>query len=218
MIKLCIFDLDGTLINSLCDLAAAMNYALEHNGFQTYESEKYRLMVGSGLSVLADRAMNLKLPNEDKKQAVLSDFSEYYQSHCIDLTKPYKGISELLDKLEQNGILYAVNSNKPDSFANRIVKELFPDKSFSLVVGKRENFERKPSPDGVFEILKETGISPDNCIYVGDSNVDVYTAANAGIKFCGVSWGFRNVEELTEAGAEYIAQIPEDIFSYIIKQ
>ncbi len=218
MIKLCIFDLDGTLINSLYDLAAAMNYALEHNGFHKHDPEKYRLMVGSGVSVLADRAMNINIPDEIRKQAVLSDFAGYYNDHCIDLTKPYDGVEALLDRLDQKNILYAVNSNKPDNFANYIVSQLFPDRRFSLVLGKREGFERKPSPDGVFTILKETGISTDECIYIGDSNVDVYTAANAGIKFCGVSWGFRAVEELTQAGAGYIAQTPEDIFSYIIEQ
>ena len=128
MTKLCIFDLDGTLINSLSDLAGAMNHALEKNGFAPHETEKYRMMVGSGAAVLAERAMNTDSPDEDTKQRILSDFSEYYRSHCLDNTLPYDNINELLDTLDEKGILYAVNSNKPDKFSNYIVNSLFPEK------------------------------------------------------------------------------------------
>ena len=160
MIRLCIFDLDGTLVNSLNDLADAMNHALEKNGYQPHEPEKYRLMVGSGISVLADRAMNAFPPPELKKQAVLRDFTAYYEAHCLDKTVPYNGIEELLYLLEKNGILFAVNSNKPDEFAGLIVRTLFPGHSFASVVGKREGFERKPSPDGVREIMRVSPPSP----------------------------------------------------------
>ena len=157
MTKLCIFDLDGTLINSLSDLAGAMNHALEKNGFAPHETEKYRMMVGSGAAVLAERAMNTDSPDEDTKQRILSDFSEYYRSHCLDNTLPYDNINELLDTLDEKGILYAVNSNKPDKFSNYIVNSLFPEKHFSCVIGKRDGFERKPAPDGIREIQRITG-------------------------------------------------------------
>ena len=215
MIKLCIFDLDGTLVNSLNDLAGAMNFALENNGYPPHEPEKYRRMVGSGISVLADRAMNAFPPPENKKQAVLRDFKEYYESHCLDSTVPYQGIDGLLDRLEKNGILFAVNSNKPDEFAGLIVRRLFPGHSFACVVGKREGFERKPSPDGVREIMRVTGTDASQCIYIGDSDIDVFTAANSGIRFCGVSWGFRGAEELKKAGADFVVSSPSELFGHI---
>ena len=216
MIKLCIFDLDGTLINSLSDLACAMNHALEKNGYAPHETEKYRMLVGSGAAVLAQRAMNTDSPDEEAKQKILADFSEYYQSHCLDNTAPYDNINPLLDTLEEKGILYAVNSNKPDKFSNYIVSSLFPDKNFSCVIGKRDGFERKPAPDGIHEIQRITGIPDNECMYIGDSDVDVYTAKNAGIKFCGVEWGFRGAEELKKAGASHIASNVDELLTYIL--
>lgn len=215
MIRLCIFDLDGTLINSLYDLAAAMNHALENNGLAPYEPERYRFMVGSGISVLADRAMGQAAQDEALKARILRDFSEYYTAHCLDFTMPYPEIPAMLSELEKSGIMYAVNSNKPEPFAKQIIMSLFPDASFSAIVGKRDDIERKPSPDGVLEILSKTGTQKSECIYIGDSNVDAFTAQNAGTAFCGVSWGFRTKEELLSAGAEFIADTPSDIIAHI---
>lgn len=215
MIKLCVFDLDGTLVNSLSDLAAAMNYALNQQNFPSHDPEKYRLMVGSGVAVLADRAMNTPNPDPAVKQKLLQDFSDYYTAHCLDFTRPYEGIPALLEQLAQQGVLTAVNSNKPDRFARYIVTTLFPDADFASVVGKREEFERKPAPDGVWEILRQTGVSKEECLFIGDSNVDAYTARNAGVPFCGVSWGFRSCEELQKAGAKTIAQTPDDILGVV---
>ncbi len=215
MYKLCIFDLDGTLVNSLRDLADAMNYALRQHGFASHETEKYRMMVGSGISVLADRAMGTPVPADDVKQAVLRDFSGYYNSHCLDATRPYDGIVEMLEKLTADGIRFAVNSNKPDAFSGYIVRSLFPDLPFAAVVGKRDDLERKPAPDGIFEILRQTGLRTSDCIYIGDSDVDVYTAKNAGVAFCGVKWGFRSSQELQQAGADRIAETPQALLSYI---
>lgn len=219
MIKLCIFDLDGTLINSLQDLASAMNFALENNGFCTHKTEKYRSFVGSGLSVLADRAA--LAPNEhytpEVKEKIISDFNLYYNSHCLDNTVPYNGINDLLNELKNRNILFAVNSNKPDAFTKKIVRSLFPDTEFSVICGKRDKFERKPSPDGTNYIMKSLAVTPEETIYIGDSNVDVLTAKNAGTLFCGVSWGFRGTNELRSAGAEYIADSAKDILSLIQK-
>ena len=213
MIKLCIFDLDGTLINSLNDLSDSMNHALKAHGFPTHEPEKYRQMVGSGVSVLADRAAGA--PNErftpEVKNSILSDFSEYYSAHCIDKTRPYPGIPELLTELDAQGILCAVNSNKPDNFTKQIISALFPDKKFAEIWGKREGYERKPSPDGANAIMRSLNIPPEECIYIGDSNVDVQTARNAGISFCGVTWGFRSEQELLSEGAASIAHTTEEL-------
>ena len=220
MTKLCIFDLDGTLINSLQDLANAMNHALQKNGFPVHPHEKYRQMVGSGISVLADRAVkNSTLPyDETIKAAILSDFSACYTDHCMDNTRPYEKIPQMLYTLRENGILCAVNSNKPDAFAKKIVRTLFPDAPFSEVFGKRDGFERKPSPDGAQSIMELLSCQKEECVYIGDSDVDVQTARNAGIAFCGVSWGFRSREELQKEGAAFIADDPDDIIRYVMSR
>lgn len=216
MTKLCIFDLDGTLINSLYDLADAMNYALKKNSFKTHDREKYRYMVGCGISVLADRAMVVpEGTDSEMKKIILEDFNEYYNSHNIDLTVPYDGITELLDELDKNNIPYCVLSNKPDVFTKQIVSELFPGRKFAAVMGKRDEFPRKPDPTSVFAILKILDVTPDECLYIGDSNIDMQTAANAGIKSIGVSWGFRPVSELIESGAVHIADAPVDILKFV---
>ena len=131
-------------------------------------------------------------------------------------TIPAAADLHLLDTLDEKGILYAVNSNKPDKFSNYIVNSLFPEKHFSCVIGKRDGFERKPAPDGIREIQRITGIADDECMYIGDSDVDVYTAKNAGIKFCGAEWGFRGAAELEKAGAEHIAKNTDELLAYIL--
>ena len=214
MTKLCIFDLDGTLVNSLCDLADAMNHALSLRGLPVHPTESYRMMVGSGISVLADRAARILDPSE--KDGLLSDFNNFYTRHCLDNTRPYPGITDMLKKLRSSGCLCAVNSNKPDSFAAYIVNSLFPEKPFERIWGKREGIQRKPSPDAAFAIMKELGVSPEETMYIGDSDVDAITARNAGISFCGVSWGFRPVEELKREGAKIIADTPADILNIVL--
>lgn len=213
MIRLCIFDLDGTLVDSLKDLANAMNTALEAQGFGTHDVQKYRFLVGSGLSVLADRAA--LAPNErytpEVKEKILADFSSYYELHCLDNTVPFKGVDALLKELKKRGVLFAVNSNKPDAFTKKIVKALLPEHDFSVICGKRDGFERKPSPDGANHIMYTVSASPEETLYIGDSDVDVLTAKNAGISFCGVSWGFRGKDELRSAGADFIADSVQDI-------
>ncbi len=217
MTKLCIFDLDGTLINSLQDLAEAMNFALQNSGFPTHPTEDYRQLVGSGVSVLADRAVGECQPyTAAVKDRILSDFSDYYTVHCLDHTRPYPGIDRLLQQLRQNGILCAVNSNKPDAFTKAIVDRLFPSKPFAAIRGKVDGCERKPSPEGALAIMKLADCTPENTVYIGDSNVDGQTAANAGVRFYGVSWGFRSVQELLQSGAAAVAESPEELLRCVI--
>ncbi len=217
-IKYCIFDLDGTLINSLYDLADAMNYALERNGFPTHDREKYRFMVGSGISVLADRAMVVpEGTQEEKKASVLADFNSYYSRHYADLTRPYDGITELLDSLDSRGTGYCVLSNKPDVFTQEIIRRLFPGRKFAAVWGKKDSYPRKPDPASVLAMISSVGAVPEQCIYIGDSDIDMQTAANARLRKIGVSWGFRPVSELTAAGADFIAETPAQILEYILK-
>ena len=217
MIKLCIFDLDGTLVNSIYDLADSMNYALKKYGFPTHETEKYKKMVGSGISVLADRAMVIPVESADPdmKKALLADYNEYYNIHCMDKTRPYEHIKDLLDELDKRNIMYSVMSNKPDIFSKKIVETLFPENKFASIWGKRDGFERKPSPQSVWALIDELNVKRDECLYIGDSDVDAQTAQNAGLKFCGVEWGFRSREELQNAGAELIVKTPLDILTVI---
>lgn len=212
--KLCIFDLDGTLINSLYDLADAMNYALKKNRLPTHDREKYRFMVGNGISVLADRAMVVPEGTDSQlKQQILADFNSYYNAHNTDLTVSYEGIPELLTQLDGLGIQYAVLSNKPDEFAPKIVKAVFPLHQFVCVWGKRDCFPRKPDPTSVLALINESGFTPEDCLYIGDSDVDIKTAKNAGLRNIGVSWGFRPVSELQDAGADFIANTPSEIIN-----
>lgn len=216
MTKLCIFDLDGTLINSLYDLADAMNYALDKNGFPVHEREKYRFMVGCGLSVLADKAMVLPEGTDSSiKEKIIADFNSYYGEHYCDFTVPYDGIMQLLCSLDEKQIGYCVLSNKPDEFTVQIVKALFPENKFTAVMGKRDEYPRKPDPASVCAIMKTSGVSAEDCLYIGDSNVDMQTAHNAGIRSVGVSWGFRPVEELVSSGAVHIADSPDDILRFL---
>lgn len=217
MTELCIFDLDGTLVNSLYDLADAMNYALVKNGFEPHDREKYRFMIGNGISSLADRSMVISkgLATDEQKRQVLADFQKYYDAHCMDSTVPYDGIKKMLDELDKRNIIYAVMSNKPDEFAKIIVEKLFPENHFVSIWGKRDGYERKPSPQSVLALIDEIGIDKNLCLYIGDSNVDAFTAQNAGLKFCGVSWGFRPKSELIEAGATFIADSPNDILTQL---
>lgn len=215
MKKLCVFDLDGTLVNSLYDLADAMNYALVKNGFEPHEHEKYRFMVGSGISTLADRAMVIPkgMATDEQKKQVLANFDEYYTKHNIDKTAPYEGIPELLSNLDELSVKYCIMSNKPDNFAKIIAKKLFPNHTFAAVWGKRDEFERKPCPDALLAMIAELGFDRSECLYIGDSDIDIFTAKNAEIECCGVSWGFRPESELISAGAKYIAHKPEDILT-----
>lgn len=214
--KLCIFDLDGTLLNSLYDLADAMNYALQKNHLQTHEREKYKKMVGSGISVLADRAMVVPAGTVPAlKEKVLADYHQYYQEHCMDLTRPYDGIEELLSKLSEFKIQYAVLSNKPDVFTKKMVRTLLPKNHFAAIWGKKEEFPRKPDPTAVLTMIKELKFDTKDCLYIGDSDIDMQTAHNAHLRSCGVSWGFRSIEELTSAGADYIIKSPEDILKLL---
>ncbi|MBQ9673429.1 MAG: HAD-IA family hydrolase [Ruminococcus sp.] len=203
MIKLVIFDLDGTLANTLEDLADATNYGLKKAGMATHSLEKYNKFVGSGIDNLVKRAI---YPETDTRlfDIVKSGFNEYYSAHSIDKTKAYNTTEELLDKLDMQRILTAVLSNKPNEFVGEILRKIFPDHRFSCAWGKKPEFSVKPNPDALNAIIREVGVNKEQCLYVGDSDVDCFTAQNAGIKCCGVSWGFRGKDELLNAGADFV--------------
>lgn len=213
MIKLLIFDLDGTLINSIEDLAFAANYALKMNGFPVHDTDKYYYFVGNGVQKLIERVVP-ENTDKDVIMKVKNDFSDYYNLHYIDKTKPYNGITELIKELKNKGVKIAVASNKPDVFTKIIVSHFFGD-SFDFVQGQKDDIPKKPSPEIVYSILNELKISKKDAVFIGDSNVDIFTAKNSGIKSIGCLWGFRTEEELQNAGADYIIAHPNEIL-YIL--
>ena len=215
--SICIFDLDGTLINSLDDLAESCNAALENHGLPIHPVQEYRFLVGSGIKNLIKRSLGDKADNEILVEAVFNDFNRIYGENCLNKTKPYDGIIEVIAKLKARGIKLCILSNKSDNFTHRITDTLFPKDMFDIVWGKREQYPIKPSPEALLAMLMQAGEKPKNCLYIGDSDVDVITAKNANTAFCGVSWGFRGKEELLGAGARIIAYTPMDIIKEVIK-
>lgn len=209
-----IFDLDGTIADTLIDLGDAVNHGLEQLGCPVHEYEAYKKMVGNGAKKLCFRA----LPDDkkDKAQELHKLFSEYYGTHYLEKTRLYDGIRETLERLADNGAVLAVATNKPEKFAVEIIRKLLPDIRFIRVLGGNEKRLPKPDVSIIEEILAEI---PDerNAVYmIGDSNVDIQTAKNAGIKSIGCAWGFRGHSELEAEGADSIAEKPSDIADIIL--
>ncbi len=203
MIKAVLFDLDGTLVDSLQDLCDSTNYALEKYGFLGHEKKEYKYLVGNGIVTLIERALPESDRGTAKQQLVYDEFMAHYRKHFLDKTKPYENIVDCLKQLKDAGIKLAVVSNKADEMANKVVSKLFSGE-FSVVAGKKENYPAKPDPTLTLEIIKQLGVTPEECAFIGDSGVDMATAKNAGCKAVGVLWGFRLREELVENGAEYL--------------
>lgn len=216
MYKLVIFDLDGTLVNSLEDLGNACNSALERFGYPTHPMDSFRYFVGDGVPMLIRRALPESERSEENIARVKAVFDEIYGRNYNVCTRPYDGITELLDKLKAEGILIAVASNKPDNFTQTIVTNMFGD-TFSYVSGKKEGFEKKPDPQVALHIMEKLGVSPKDVLFAGDSSVDMQTAHNAGCDCIGCVWGFRTLQELTDNKATYIANSPIDIFNAAVK-
>ena len=215
MFKVAIFDLDGTLLNTLDDLANACNYALNKFSFPTHNVEEYKKFIGNGIYKLVERAVPNNKKDKVTVEKVLKTFSDYYNEHMIDMTKPYDGIVDILDELRAKGIKLAVVSNKKHEFTIEIVEKYFEDR-FDIVFGHRENYKEKPDPTSVLEVIEKLNILKSECIYIGDSNVDILTAKNAGVKSVGVSWGFRGREELANEGANYLADNNIELLNIIL--
>lgn len=212
--KLAIFDLDGTILDTLEDLKESTNAALAASGYPARTLDEVRCFVGNGIGKLIERAV----PQGTSKEAIektLESFKEHYGIHCADHTKPYDGILELLEDLRKNGIQTAVVSNKADFAVQELCSRYFPG-AFDFVVGERKGIRRKPCPDSVFEVLKTLKKTADEAVYIGDSDVDVETARQAGMDGIFVSWGFRGREFLTEHGATCIVDTPEELEQLIV--
>lgn len=215
MYKAVIFDLDGTLVNSLYDLASSMNKALAACGLPVYPTECYRQFVGSGRAVLVERAVGEQRLTPEIKARVTDLFDKDYAVHCMDKTRPYDGVREMLDALNALGVKTAVLSNKPDEFVKEMMEKLFPGFPFTLAWGKKPQYKQKPDSGALFAMLNEMGVSNEECLYAGDSDVDVYTAKNAGLPFCGVEWGFRGRQELLDAGAQATVKTAQELLLFI---
>lgn len=213
--KLVIFDLDGTLINSVADLGQATNHALQLHGFPMHDLSKYNYFVGNGVTKLIERALPEQFRDEATIEKVKSDFLDYYMRHKTDLTRPYDGIPELLAYLQQKGIKLAVASNKFIAGTQALVKGFFPDIDFCAVLGQREGVPIKPDPYIANEAMQLAGVVRGDCLYVGDTATDMQTASNAGLESVGVSWGFRPVSELKDAGAAHIIDKPAELLSLV---
>ncbi len=213
MYKIIIFDLDGTLANTLEDLADAVNYGLKKEGLPIHSVEEYKIMVGNGADMLIKRAI---APIDDVTvfERVKGDFNTYYNKHSIVKTVAYDGISHMLAKLRKKNIVTAVLSNKPDQFVSNILNKIYPQHKFEYEWGKKPEYKVKPNPEALLAMLDKAGFKREECLYVGDSNVDCYTAKNAGVKCCGVSWGFRGREELVSCGADFIIDNPMELIDF----
>ena len=208
-----VFDLDGTLLNTLDDLKNATNHALAACGFPARTTEEMRHFVGRGIRYM----LSCAVPDGEKNprfEEVFDTFRPYYEEHCMDLTAPYDGISELLARLKAAGCKTAVVTNKIQSAADELIHDLFPD--IPLVIGDSPVVKRKPAPDGVWLALEKLGVARENAAYAGDSDIDFATARNAGLPCLSVLWGFRSREELLTCGADTFFETPRELGDYLL--
>ena len=211
MKKLAIFDLDGTLLNTIEDLGHAANHALEAHGFATHSIASYPFFVGNGVRRLIERVLPEEARTESTIDRLLVDFKTYYNDHNTDFTKPYDGIPELLTHLTSRGVAIAVASNKYQAATEKLVAHYFPTLHFAAVEGQKDDVPVKPDPSIVFEILAKAKTPKADTIYIGDSGVDMETARRACVDSVGVTWGFRPEKELVENHADTIVHAPAHI-------
>ena len=212
MIKAVLFDLDGTLVNSLEDLADSANFALTQFGFPTHEMEEYKYFIGNGIPNLVERIIPEQ--DEETKMKALECFKAYYREHYTDKTVVYDGIYDTVDAIRHMGLKIAVVSNKVHEMTVTIVEKLLGDR-FDIVCGKQDSFPTKPDPTLTLKVMDDLGVKPCECLFVGDSGTDAKTSVNAGCAGVGVLWGFRKEDELLENGAKYIVKKPCEIVDII---
>lgn len=217
MIEACVFDLDGTLINSLEDLADSSNFALAALGYSTHTTEEYRYFVGHGAGHLVESMLPQNARTPEVIEKTMSLYRDRYAAHSLDKTRPYPGVPELIAGLRQKGIKCAVVSNKPDSDTRAIIESLFDATLFNAVTGHREGVPHKPEPQVVLNTCKELRCKPASCVMLGDSAVDIQTGCNAGMTPVGVLWGFRGRDELLKAGAKYLIKTADGLWD-VLKQ
>ncbi len=211
--RLAVFDLDGTILDTLEDLADSTNHALAVNGLPGRSIDEVRQFVGNGIRNLIERAVP-EGAGEELTDTVFSEFREYYGIHCFDKTRPYEGMLECMEKIRRGGMQVAVVSNKADFAVQELCERFFAGLS-DISVGEREGVRRKPYPDSVLHVLDSLGVKKEDAVYIGDSEVDIKTAANAGIDEIAVEWGFRDSEYLRAQGAKVLAKTPAELYTLL---
>ena len=214
MIKGVIFDLDGTTLSTLYDIQGSLNIVLKNHGYKEKEYDEVRLAIGRGSRNLVKDSLPENTSDEIIDE-LLDEYIKTYGVHYDVDTKPYDGIQELLNELQSRGIILAVNSNKPDEYTKNLMKAHYPGNKFIAVIGARPNIPYKPDPYSANEIVNLMGFDKSEILYVGDSDSDVKTAKNAGLKCVGCLWGFRDLQTLTDAGVDYIISKPEELLNYL---
>lgn len=212
--KAAIFDLDGTLLNTLLDIAIPVNLVLEQYGLPTHKVEDFRYLIGNGVSNLVYRALPSEVAETTLYSKILDKVLEEYKRHLNKSTKPYEGITEILDYLTNIGVSINILSNKADEFMDEVVKQYFSEFNFDFIFGARHGVPLKPNPHSIFEIMSELDIDSNECIFVGDSDADMQAAKNAGVYAVGVNWGFRGKEELLRNGADIVIDTPYELQNF----
>lgn len=208
-----IFDMDGTLLNTLDDLAASVNYAMEKCGFPTRTIDEIRRFVGNGIKLLVERAVPNNITKEQFDKA-FELFKSHYKENNRNMTKPYDGIMDLLKEVNKRGYKLAIVSNKIDYAVKELRDEFFAG-LVDVAIGESDDIQKKPAPDMVYKAIAELGADKESCVYIGDSDVDMMTAKNSGLECISVSWGFRLRSELEGYGAKMIADTPMEVLDFI---
>ena len=214
--KACIFDLDGTLTNTLESMTYSVNLTLEEMGLSKITKDQCRLFVGNGARVLMEKSLKAAGDTDASRiEEGMEIYGRIFDRNCTYHVTPYEGIPEMLKALKDKGIQLAVLSNKPDRQTVKVVKAIFGEELFDYAQGQKEGIRRKPEPDGVWYLMEQMHVSKEECLYIGDSEVDAATGRNAGLKTIGVLWGFRDRKTLETAGADHLIERPEELLQFV---
>ena len=214
--KACIFDLDGTLTNTLESMTYSVNLTLKEMGLSQITKDQCRMFVGNGARVLIEESLKVSGdPKASRIEEGMKIYGRIFDQNCTYHVTPYEGIPEMLKALKDRGIHLAVLSNKPDRQTVKVVKEIFGDNIFDYAQGQKDGIRRKPAPDGVWYLMEQMRVSKEECLYIGDSEVDAATGKNAGLKTICVLWGFRDRKTLETAGADHLIERPEELLQFV---
>lgn len=214
--KACIFDLDGTLTNTLESMTYSVNLTLKEMGLSQITKDQCRMIVGNGARVLIEESLKVSGdPKASRIEEGMKIYGRIFDQNCTYHVTLYEGIPEMLKALKDRGIHLAVLSNKPDRQTVKVVKEIFGDNIFDYAQGQKDGIRRKPEPDGVWYLMEQMQVSKEECLYIGDSEVDAATGKNAGLKTIGVLWGFRDRKTLETAGEDHLIERPEELLQFV---